>query len=147
VCLRCPCGVLATLLGVPDRTHPQGTAAPWSRRRAWWVPLPLLRVRGRSMLPTLRPGDLLLARRASRARPGQVVVVTWRDHRPVSVKRLLRADVGGWWVERDNPAEGVDSWSAGPVPHDGLLAVVVLRLWPRPGRVRPSPASHPRPDA
>ena len=69
-----------------------------------------------------------------------MVVVTWRDHRPLSVKRLLRAEPDGWWVERDNPAEGVDSWSAGTVPPDGLLAVVLLRLWPRPGRVRQVPS-------
>ncbi len=113
--------------------HDPHAEHPWP----WWLVLPVLRVRGRSMLPTLREGDLLVARRARRARPGQVVVVTWRDHRPLSVKRLLRPDPDGWWVERDNPAEGVDSWSAGAVPSDGLLAVVLARLWPRPGRVRP----------
>jgi len=91
------------------------------------------------MLPTLREGDLLLARRASRARPGAVVVVRWEGSRPVSVKRLLRRDPEGWWVERDNPSEGVDSWSAGAVPADGVLAVVLVRLWPRPGRPAPRP--------
>lgn len=91
------------------------------------------------MLPTLREGDLLLARRTSCARPGAVVVVRWPGARPVSVKRLLRREPDGWWVERDNPAEGVDSWSAGAVPPDGLLAVVLVRLWPRPGRLAPPP--------
>ncbi len=89
------------------------------------------------MLPTLREGDLLLARRASWARPGDLVVVQWDGPRPVSVKRLLRRGPDGWWVERDNPAEGVDSWSAGAVPDGRLLAVVLLRLWPRPGRLAP----------
>lgn len=131
-----------------DDTHAGGVAATPSQRLPRWTPFPLLRVRGPSMLPTLRPGEAVLARRTSRARPGQVVVVTWRDHRPLSVKRLLRADPGGgWWVERDNPAEGADSWSAGAVPPDGLLAVVLLRLWPRPGRLATSRTSHPGADA
>ena len=92
------------------------------------------------MLPTLADGDLLLARATTSARPGQVVVVDWRDGvRPVAVKRLLRRDGDGWWVERDNPREGTDSWSAGAVPVDGLLAVVLLRLWPRPGRLGQPP--------
>jgi hypothetical protein len=42
----------------------------------------------------------------------------------------------GWWVERDNPAEGVDSWQAGPVPPADVLGTVLLRLWPpRRGRL------------
>ncbi len=44
----------------------------------------------------------------------------------------------GWWVERDNPAEGVDSWLVGPIGADDVLATVLLRLWPlrrqSPGR-------------
>jgi hypothetical protein len=132
---------------VDDETHAGGAPAAPAQELPRWVPFPLLRVRGTSMHPTLRHGDLLLARRASRARPGQVVVVTWRDHRPVAVKRLLRAEPDGWWVERDNPAEGTDSWSAGAVPTDGLLAVVLLRLWPRPGRVPASRTSHRAPGA
>ncbi len=93
------------------------------------------------MAPTLAEGDLLLARSARSARPGQVVVVDWCDGvRPLSVKRLLRRDPQGWWVERDNPREGVDSWSAGAVPPQGLHAVVLLRLWPRPGRLPAPPA-------
>lgn len=98
------------------------------------------------MLPTLTDGDLLLARATTSARPGQVVVVDWRDGvHPVAVKRLLRRDDDGWWVERDNPREGTDSWSAGAVPVDGLLAVALVRLWPRPGRLAPPSAGPPAP--
>lgn len=118
---------------------PTGPGATGSQEWPWWQRFPLLRVRGRSMLPTLREGDLLLARRSSTARPGDVVAVRWDGPRPVSVKRLLRHEPEGWWVERDNPSEGVDSWSAGAVPQDGLLAVVLVRLWPRPGRLAPPP--------
>jgi hypothetical protein len=44
-------------------------------------------------------------------------------------------------VERDNPAEGVDSWQVGAIAEDGLLGVVRARLWPRPSPVRPRPPS------
>ncbi len=97
----------------------------------------LCRVQGRSMRPTLEDGDVLLARRTSTAVPGALVVVRWPGDRPVAVKRLVARDRGGWWVERDSAQEGTDSWSAGAVPPEGLLAVVVARLWPRPRRFGP----------
>ena len=57
--------------------------------------------------------------------------------RPVSVKRLVRREPEGWWVERDSPDAGVDSWSVGAVPDDDLLGVVLLRVWPWRRRVQP----------
>jgi phage repressor protein C with HTH and peptisase S24 domain len=93
-------------------------------------------VRGRSMWPTLEPGDRLLVRYGGRPQPGALVVVRLPGDRPLAVKRALRHEPEGWWVERDNPAEGVDSWSVGAVPDRDVLAVVLARLWPRPGRVR-----------
>ena len=96
-------------------------------------------VRGRSMEPTLREGDHLLVRWGGHAEPGALVVVRWPG-RPLSVKRAVLRDADGWWVERDNPAEGTDSWSAGPVRDGDVLATVLLRLWPvrrwRPARRR-----------
>ena len=99
--------------------------------------LDVVRVTGRSMLPTLRDRDLLLVRAGARARPGDVAVVRLPGGRPLSVKRLARRTAGGWWVERDNPAEGVDSWLVGAVPDDDVLAVAVVRLWPRPRLLMP----------
>lgn len=84
-------------------------------------------VRGRSMLPTLRDGDRVLVRYTKDARPGSLVLVRLPG-RPLSVKRLLRREPEGWWVERDNPREGVDSWTVGAVPDDDLVGVVVARL-------------------
>jgi nickel-type superoxide dismutase maturation protease len=101
--------------------------------------LALVVVRGRSMEPTLHDGDLLLVHRGNRrATPGRVVVVRLPD-RPLAVKRLTGRQDGGWWVERDNPAEGVDSWLLGAVPDGDLVGVVLCRLAPRPGRVPPGP--------
>jgi hypothetical protein len=106
----------------------------------------LVVVRGRSMLPTLRDGDVLLVRGgrapARRARPGVLGVVRLPHGRPVSVKRLRLRDGGAWWVERDNPVEGVDSWQLGaPVPDADVLGVVICRLWPMPFRPPPAPGS------
>ena len=95
-------------------------------------------VRGRSMAPTLHDGDRLLVRYAAAARPGQVAVVRFDDG-VVAVKRLDHLGQDGWWVHRDNPREGRDSWSAGPVAEDAVLAVVLFRLWPRPGRLSATP--------
>ena len=92
-------------------------------------------VHGRSMQPTLAPGDRLLVRHGARPRPGALVVVRLPGDRPLAVKRALRREPEGWWVERDNPAEGVDSWAVGAVREEDVLAVVLVRLWPRPGRL------------
>jgi len=86
-------------------------------------------VRGRSMEPTLRDGDRLLVRHGGAPRVGGLAVVRL-PQRPVAVKRVTRRESGGWWVERDNPAEGVDSWLVGAIPNRDVLAVVVCRLWP-----------------
>jgi hypothetical protein len=87
------------------------------------------------MEPTLREGDRLLVHWGRRrARPGVLAVVRLPD-RPLSIKRIaFRAD-GGWWVERDNPAIGVDSWQVGAVPDADLIGVAIYRLRPRPGRI------------
>ena len=91
-------------------------------------------VRGRSMAPTLRDGDRLLVVHAVRPRAGRIAVVRFGDG-VVAVKRLDHHDDTGWWVTRDNPREGRDSWSAGPVAADGVLALVLGRVWPWPRRL------------
>jgi len=93
-------------------------------------------VSGRSMEPTLQSGDHLLVRWGGRPGAGRLVVVQW-PQRPLAVKRAVLLGAEGWWVERDNPAEGVDSWQVGPVPEADVLATVIARVWPlRRPRVR-----------
>lgn len=85
------------------------------------------------MAPTLRDGEVLVAWRGARVRPGCLVVCQLPDGRPLAVKRVtMWMPEGGWWVERDNLREGVDSWLVGPIAEDRVLAVVVGRLWGRP---------------
>jgi signal peptidase I len=86
-------------------------------------------VRGRSMQPTLLDGDRLLVQHGAVPRAGDLVVVRLPDG-TVAVKRATRRDGAGWWVERDNPAEGVDSWRVGAIPDRDVVAVVRSRVWP-----------------
>jgi len=97
---------------------------------------PLLRVEvaEQSMLPALRPGDWLLARRTRRIRPGQVVLA-WHPARPdfLLIKRAARRVEGGWWLVSDNPAAGaVDSGRFGPVGEEMIVGRVLARYWPFP---------------
>ena len=93
-------------------------------------------VEGRSMLPTLRPGDRLLVRYGATPATGRIALVVLPD-RPLAVKRLGVRGADGWWVERDNPDEGVDSWTLGRGVADAdVVALVQARLWPRPSLLR-----------
>jgi len=87
-------------------------------------------VRGRSMMPTLDDGDRLLVRHGGRPRAGSVAVVELPPAGVLAIKRLAFAEDDWWWVERDNPAEGVDSWSVGPVPAADVRAIALCRVWP-----------------
>jgi hypothetical protein len=111
-----------------------------SRPRRLRMPWPaLVRVRGRSMLPTSRDGDLLLVVRGLRPRPGRAAVVRLPPDaagrpRPLSVKRVAGPDPAApqrWWIDSDNAAEGVTSFDVGSLASEDILAVVVGSV-PRP---------------
>lgn len=101
------------------------------------------------MEPGLFSGDLLLVRAPARARIGSIAVVRLPPDadgvpRPLSVKRLSRRDPESperWWIERDNPREGVDSWLVGSLAPEDVLAIAICRLWPRPRRLRGLPGA------
>ncbi|HET7328459.1 MAG TPA: S24/S26 family peptidase [Nocardioidaceae bacterium] len=97
------------------------------QRRQWGFAV----VRGRSMEPTLRAGDRLLVRWGACPRLDRPALVRLPE-RPLSVKRITGRDGDDWWVERDNPRVGVDSWLVGAIPAADVVAVVVARVWPRP---------------
>ncbi|WP_198030729.1 S24/S26 family peptidase [Knoellia flava] len=103
----------------------------------------LVRVSGRSMEPTLHEGDVLLALWGARVEAGDVAVVrlpndSWGRPRPLSVKRVTGTDPGDptrWWLDSDNPREGVTSFDVGSIAEEDVVAVVRARLRPRPRRV------------
>ena len=96
----------------------------------WW-PLRRVTVRGPSMAPTLRDGDVVLVRRTSRAKPGDVVLVRWPS-RPgqLSVKRVRGP---GYFVVGDNPFASTDSHDLGMAE---VLGVVVTAWRSGPRRPR-----------
>jgi nickel-type superoxide dismutase maturation protease len=98
------------------------------------LPYRRIRVRGPSMAPTLRDGDVVLVRRGAATRAGDVVVVTWPD-RPgqLSIKRAVGQQHGGWFVAGDNERASTDSRELGAAAVHG---VVRWRIWPRPRRLR-----------
>ncbi|MGH3659138.1 MAG: S26 family signal peptidase [Micromonosporaceae bacterium] len=95
-------------------------------------PLLAVSVRGPSMVPALRTGDLVLGWRGTTdtpaVRPGDVVVARFRTRRDLLVvKRAVRPADGGWWLAGDNPYGTDDSGSYGPAD---VVARVVWRYWP-----------------
>lgn len=112
-----------------DGDAPAGGRSPYLR----------VAVSGGSMLPTLADGDWLICRRVrgtAGVREGDVVVLE-RPDRPglLIVKRVVRRDGSGWWVEGDNAAASDDSRLFGPVPDRHVIARVSARYWPRPRRM------------
>ncbi len=97
------------------------------------LPLLAVLVRGPSMAPTLADGDALLVRRGARARAGDVVVARFRS-RPdlLVVKRAVREQDGGWWIQGDNEFVADDSRAYGVAD---VIGRVLVRYWPRPGRL------------
>lgn len=83
------------------------------------------------MEPTLRGGDQILVSYRRPPLPGRILVVRLPGG-VVAVKRATHREADGWWVERDNPAEGVDSWRVGAIAAEDVLAVALVRLWPWP---------------
>lgn len=96
----------------------------------------LANVRGSSMAPTIKEGDFVLVLWGARPRVGKMAIVQLPPDeqgaaRPKAVKRVTGkdpADPSRWWVERDNPRAGVDSWLVGSLADDAMLARVLLRI-------------------
>ncbi|HEX6345511.1 S26 family signal peptidase [Umezawaea sp.] len=97
--------------------------------------MPLLRVRGPSMVPAVRDGDVVVVRYGVPPKVGDLVLVRWGS-RPdqLSIKRAHEQRGSGLWqVLGDNQFGSTDSRTLGPAE---VLGVVRWRLWPRPRRLR-----------
>jgi nickel-type superoxide dismutase maturation protease len=100
--------------------------------------LDVVEVRGRSMAPTLLPGDrLLVARSGGRFRVGDVVLAPDpRNPARELVKRVRAMDGRGVMLRGDNPALSTDARTFGAVPPDRVRWRVMMRIWP-PSRTGP----------
>jgi signal peptidase I len=95
--------------------------------RRW---LDVVEVRGRSMAPTLLPGDRLLVVRAA-PRPGDIVLaIDPREPRRELIKRVASVGATGIELRGDNSAASTDAH----VAPDAVRWRVVLCYWP-PDRI------------
>ena len=121
---RSPVGPLALALGV---------AAAISVWRRW---VDVVEVRGRSMAPTLLPGDrLLVTRLAGDPAAGEVVLAPdpRAPHREL-VKRVAEIEGGRVILRGDNPRASTDARTFGDLEASAIRWRVALRYWP-PDRI------------
>ena len=105
---------------------------------ALWARWRFLRcsVEGESMLPSLVPGDWVVADRGAsrnyRPRAGDVVLARDpRNRERLLVKRVDHVDLHNQvWLAGDNPAASTDSRVFGAVPPDAVVGRVRWRYWP-----------------
>jgi nickel-type superoxide dismutase maturation protease len=116
--------------------------------------LDVVEVRGRSMAPTLLPGDRLLALRLRRLpRRGEIVLAPDpRDPSRELVKRVRAVDATGVTLRGDNPAFSTDARAFGVIPAGRVGWRIVARVWPvrsaallrrRPGLEMPDEGGEP----
>ncbi len=111
--------------------------------------LDAVEVTGRSMVPTLEPGDRLLVETWTYRRrpPGIGDVVVAPDPREPTrelVKRVAAVEDGQVTLRGDS-AKSTDSRRFGSVPLTDVRARAVFRYWP-PAKAGPIPAVYAQPD-
>ncbi len=99
----------------------------------------VVRVEGSSMLPTLRPGDLLLVHRGAIVRPGALVTARPLARPELMVVKRARLELGDgdWDVTADNAEVAGRGWTSGPAT---VVATVIARWPPRRGARQRGPA-------
>jgi nickel-type superoxide dismutase maturation protease len=79
-------------------------------------------VKGNSMKPTLRNGQLVFAHEVRKFRVGQVVIAF--VHGKEVIKRITKIKNGSVYLQGDNPDESTDSREYGPIPDSKIEGVV-----------------------
>ncbi|BDM72305.1 S26 family signal peptidase [Streptomyces nigrescens] len=127
---------------VDERGPEQGEGAePGQERSGLLRAFGLAEVYNPSMVPTLHPGDQLVVQYGAAVRPGDVVVLRHPFRQDLLiVKRAVRRQDGGWWVQGDNPFVENDSREFGVVPDELVIARAWLRLRSPRGVQRSVPA-------
>lgn len=90
-------------------------------------------VAGLSMVPTLAPGERLLVRYDGPIVLGDLVV--FKNAGQIDVKRIERIEADGIFVLGDNDLVSTDSRNYGLIAHEDVLGTIVMRIWPKPGRI------------
>jgi phage repressor protein C with HTH and peptisase S24 domain len=90
-------------------------------------------VAGLSMIPTLAPGERLLVRYDGPIILGDLVV--FKHAGQIDVKRIERIETSGLFVLGDNDLVSTDSRNYGLIAHQDVLGTIVMRIWPKPGRI------------
>lgn len=91
----------------------------------------VFRVRGRSMLPTLKDGDFIIARKLSapavqKLRKGAIVCLD-HPHFGFMIKRLVRLNENATAIVDSDGQTGANQQSLGPVP----MTCISHKLWLR----------------
>ena len=91
-------------------------------------------VSGLSMIPTLAPGERVLVRLDGPIVLGDIVV--FNREQQFDIKRILRIEADGIFVQGDNDVVSTDSRTYGLIPHENVIGVATYRLWPKPGLIK-----------
>lgn len=85
------------------------------------------------MVPTLAPGERLLVRYEGPIVLGDLVV--FERSGQIDVKRIEQIETSGLFVIGDNELVSTDSRNYGLIAHEDVLGTIVMRIWPKPGRI------------
>ncbi len=90
-----------------------------------------VRVVGPSMEPTLRNGEVYLVRQGGAIQVGDVVLLQHPlRNELLTIKRVVRREPSGWWVEGDNREASTDSREFGPVSDERVRGKITFRISP-----------------
>jgi len=90
-----------------------------------------VRIIGPSMEPALRNGEVYLAVSGVAVKAGDAVLMQHPQRREMlTVKRIVRAQGDGWWVEGDNSTHSTDSRHFGAISGDLVRGRVLFRVRP-----------------